>query len=224
MNEKEKILAKKINELAEFDSEFIQSSKRIIEAGNQKLFGLDLFSGAVNNRAISLIKGFVSLAKDNNYICAIPLIRMQLDNGLRFYASTLVKDSNKFFSHYLDGKAIRDYKDVDNKRLTDSYLSKKLEVLFPGVRKLYEETSGHIHLSDHHLFATTKTSKEKDDRKIQVRIGSYDIYSLDSKIDFVSTMIEVSKLVLIVVEQWKHEKIRLSSLLDEKESAENDNK
>ena len=122
MNEQEKILTKKIAELSDFKSEFIESAKRIIEAGNQKLFVLDLFSGAVNNRAISLINGFVSLAKDNNYICAIPLIRMQLDNGLRFFASTLVKDYNDFFTHYLNGKPIRDYKDINEKKLIDLFI------------------------------------------------------------------------------------------------------
>lgn len=208
MNEEEQILTDKIEKLFGFTSEFLQSSKRITEAGNQQIFILDLFAGAVNNRAISLINGFVLLAKENNYLCANPLIRMQLDNALRFFASTLVENSNDFFSHYSHGKPIKDYKDIEGKKLTDAYLSNKLDVIFPGVRKLYEDTSGHIHLSDHHLFATTKTGKEGKDRNIEVRIGSYDIYSLYSKIDFVTTMIEVSRLVLIIVEQWKHEKNR----------------
>ncbi len=215
MKKEEDILIAKIHELSGFESEFIQSSQRILEAGNQKLFVLDLFSGAVNNRAISLINGFVNLAESNNYLCAIPLIRMQLDNGLRFFASTLVEDSNDFFNHYQNGKAIRDYKDVNGKKMTDSYLAKQLESYFPGIRDLYKETSGHIHLSSNHLHATTNAKK---DRKIEMRIGNYDIYSMDSKLDFVSTMTEVSKLVLIVVEQWKHEKIRLSKLYEKNNS------
>lgn len=215
----EETLKTKITELASFESQFIQSSKRILEAGNQKLFVLDLLSGAVNNRAIALIKGFILLANDKNYISAIPLIRLQLDNGLRFFASTLVKDSNDFFSHYLDGKPIRDYKDAFGKNLTDNYLSEKLGKIFPGVNKLYKETSGHIHLSDQHLFITTKQTNFE--RTIAFSIGSHDNYSTESKIDFVNTMIEVSKLVLIVVEQWKHEKIRLSNSFDDNQELRN---
>ncbi|GJM17607.1 MAG: hypothetical protein DHS20C13_29340 [Thermodesulfobacteriota bacterium] len=214
MNKKEKELKEKINNLSDFTSEFIQSSERILVAGNQKIFVLDLFSNAVNNRSISTINGFLSLIKENNYLCAIPLIRMQLDNGLRFFASTLVEDSNDFFNHYLSGKAIRNYKDINGNKLTDFHLSKELEKYFPGVRNLYKETSGYIHLSDNHLFATTSIDENIKDRKIEVRVGNYDVYSIESKIDFVSTMIEVCKMVLIIVEQWKHEKIRLSNIYE----------
>lgn len=214
MTEKEKdSLNSYIIKLENFEKEFINSSKRLLLAGNQKIFDLDLFAGAVSNRAISLIKGFVSLAKENNYLCAIPLIRMQLDNSLRFYASSLVTDTSSFFKHYSSGKAIRDYKSFEGKNLTDTYLTRKLETQFSGIIKLYKDTSGHIHLSDTHLFATTSVGKNKTDRKIKVRIGGYDIYSLDSKIDFISTMYEVSKIVIIVLEGWKIEKEKRSSAI-----------
>jgi len=39
-----------------------------------------------------------------------------------------------------------------------------------------------------------------------------DTFSLEEKINFSRTMREVSKLVLIVLEQWKQEKNKLSTL------------
>lgn len=206
----EQLLYSKLENLTKLKDEFINSSKRLIEAGNKNIYSLDLFAGAVNNRAISLLQGFVSLAKENNYLSAIPLIRIQLDNGLRFFASTLVTDSDEFFSHFLNGKAIKDFHDTKGNKLSDNYLVSSLEKHFTGVRKLYKDTSGYIHLSDNHLFATTNISKEKKDRMIEIRIGNYDVYSLESKIDFTQTMIEVCKLVLIIVEQWKYEKENIS--------------
>lgn len=210
---KQQELNKLILELDEFPKQFIDSAARILSAGNQLGYALDFFANAVNNRAIALTKGFVTLVKEENYLCAIPLIRIQLDNGLRFFASSLVENPNDFFSHYASGKAIRDFKDSAGKKLTDSYLAKKLDSHFPGVLKLYKDTSGHIHLSENHLFATTKTDSSPNDRKISVRIGSYDIFSLDSKIDFVRTMLEVGKLVIIVLEEWRTEKEKLSKEL-----------
>lgn len=202
-----------LNELSNLQKEFIESSKRFIEAGNKKLYTLDFFASAVNNRAISLTNAFVTLAKDKNYLTAVSLIRLQLDNALRFFASTLVSDSNDFVIHFLDGKAIKDYTDVHGKKLSDNYLAKKLEAYFSGTQKLYNDTCGFIHLSDRHFFPTI-ANFEKESRKIGIQIGSYDSFEFEEKVDFARTMLEVSKLVLIVVEQWRHEKEKMGSLYD----------
>ena len=122
-----------------------------MEAGNSKLFTLDFLAISVNNRAISLLNGYVSLVKSKNYLTAVSLIRLQLDNALRFFASTLVENSNDFAMHFIEGKAIKDYKDINGKRLSDNYLSKKLDVYFKGTQKLYSDTCGYIHLSDKHF-------------------------------------------------------------------------
>lgn len=200
-----------IDELDNFKQEFVDSSERILRTGNQLGYALDFFANAVNNRAFTLSKGFISLVKEENYLCAIPLIRIQLDNGLRFFASTLVKDTNDFFNHFISGKPIRDYIGITGKKLTDSYLAKKLDIHFPGVIKLYKDTSGHIHLSDNHFWATMNLKDESGSQKYENRVGNHDSFSIESKIDYVHTMLEVSKLVLITVEQWKFEKERLST-------------
>ena len=209
----EKNLENILIELEFFFKEFIDSSKRIMEAGNSKLFTLDFLALAVNNRAISLVNGFVTLAKDKNYLTAVSLIRLQLDNALRFFASTLVENSNDFAMHFLDGKAIKDYEDIRGKKLSDNYLAKKLEVHFKGTQKLYNDTCGFIHLSDRHFFPTVSKSN-KEALKFGIQIGSSENFTIEDKIDFSKTMLEVSKLVLIIVEQWKHEKIKLSEIHD----------
>lgn len=208
-------LDKILYELSIFQKEFIESSKRFFEVGNNKLYTLDLLATAVNNRAISLTNAYVTLAKDNNYLTAVTLIRLQLDNALRFFASTLVSDSNDFVKHFLDGKPIKDYTDFHGRKLSDNYLAKQLDVYFVGTQKLYTETCSFIHLSDRHFFsALSKPQEENND--IGIQIGSSDNFSINEKIDFSKTMFEVSKLVLIVVEQWKHEKIKLSNIHDNK--------
>ena len=204
---------KLIEVLDKLDDEFIQSSMRILNAGNGNMYTIDLLSSAVNNRALQLTKGFLVLAKENNFISAIPLIRLQLDNALRFFATTLVSNYNDFFLHYLGGKPIRDYKDAKGQKLTDNYLAKTLDVHFPGALKLYNDTSGHIHLSDRHFFATTAKVNDED-RTIQMAVGpAINNFTEHDKMDFVTTMIEVSKLVIIVVEQWRHHKDAISGVL-----------
>ena len=209
----EKTLENILTELENFHNEFISSSQRIMEAGNSKLFSLDFLALSVNNRAISLINGYVTLVKTKNYLTAVSLIRLQLDNALRFFASTLVEDSNDFAMHFIDGKPIKDYEDINGKKLSDNYLAKKLDVYFKGTQKLYNDTCGYIHLSDKHFFPTVSKEK-KENLKIGIQIGNSDNFTIDERLDFSNTMLEVSKLVLIVIEQWKHEKIKLSEIHD----------
>lgn len=206
-----------IAELENFPSQFIGSSERIMKAGNSKLFTMDLLALAVNNRAISLTNGFVTLVKSENYLTSVTLIRIQLDNALRFFASTLVKSSSDFAMYFLDGKPIKNYEDINGKKLSDSYLAKKLEVYFKGVKKLYDDTCGYIHLSDRHFFPTVSKGN-KEGLKFGIKIGSSENFTIEDKIDFSQTMLEVSKLVLIVIEEWKREKMKLSEIYDKQKA------
>ncbi len=40
------------------------------------------------------------------------------------------------------GERIRNIKDADGNKMTDQYLSTKLDEIYPGFRLLYENTSG----------------------------------------------------------------------------------
>ena len=188
-----------------------------MEAGDRKLRSLDFLAVPVSNRALSLAAAYVTLANAGNYLTAVSLIRLQLDNALRFFATTLVADSDDFALHFLDGKAIRDYSDARGKKLTDNYLAQQLEHYFPTTMQLYKDACGYIHLSDQHVAPTithtVDASAATNFRNIVgLQVGDMDTFSLKEKIDFSRTMREVSKLVLIVLEQWKHEKNKLSTL------------
>lgn len=204
-------LNNKLSELRKLEKEIIKSSERFYNADKRHLYSLDLFAIAVNSRAMSLLKGYITLANENNYITAISLIRLQLDNALRFFASTQVTDSNDFVMHFLDGKEIRDYKDFNGNKLTDSHLAKEVDKYFKGTHKMYRDACGFIHLSEKHFFQSLLKADEAT-RQVSFVIGKTDNYSDEDKIDFTNTMIEVTKLVIIMIEQWKHEKIRMGKL------------
>lgn len=169
---------------------------------------MDLFSSAIINRAIWLLKGFTCLAKENNYICAIPLIRMQLDNSLRFYASTLVPDHNKFVQDFFDGMKVSNMKVINKKQMKDSYLLEMLEELFPGVSKNYEDTSGFIHLSNSHALMQMSIEIEDNKKSFHVEIGNFDFFSIEQKEDYAMKMKEVSKILLSLVGCWKLHKAK----------------
>src|SRR2546427_10538241 len=76
---------------------------------------IQTFVAAALNRSLSLVLGFCDLIPDN-YICAAPLIRLQLDSAVRFSALWLVADPKDFAKRVSSGKPIRKLKDRDGQQ------------------------------------------------------------------------------------------------------------
>lgn len=194
-----------LSQLESYKTTILDSSSRLITAFDRVLYINDLIFCAVTNRAVSLIDGFITLAKKDNYLCAIPLIRLQLDNSLRYYAHYFVEDSEDFFSHFLSGKPIKEYRSKENIKLSDSYLISQLERKIPGVKKIYKETSNYIHLSDQHLWVVKHRFNKKD--KTAIVNGSCAYFRNSEKILLINTMMKVSSIVNTFIEDWHNIKL-----------------
>jgi hypothetical protein len=192
-----------LKELSTNNVKFTQLGKEIERANNNSPYVIDSLAYAVINRAIQLTDAYVTLANINNYISAIPFIRMQLDNALRFFAIMQVTDANDFFFYFMNGKPVCHYKSHSGEKLSDSYLATKVDAIFPGVLRLYKDTCDYIHLSKQHVHA----SKCLDGDEIKLRVidmnHPIDAFSLEAKIYFAMNMLEMCKLVLIVLDNWK---------------------
>ncbi|HLO91336.1 MAG TPA: hypothetical protein VK172_09240 [Lentimicrobium sp.] len=70
--------------------------------------------------------------------------------------------------------------------------------IFPGVLKLYENTSGFVHLSNEHAFLQTEKGNVEE-RIIGVSVGRYDHFSLARKVDFTYNMLVASKLLHFIL-------------------------
>jgi len=198
------------NNLGILETEFLNAAKLLFKISEQNGHTMDLFTSAIINRSIHLMRGFVTLAKDNNYITAVPLIRIQLDNCLRFYAATLVTDYNDFFFEYLKGTHIRNLKDAAGVKMTDSHLVTALEKKFPGIHNLYTNSSGHVHFSNEHSFLQTTLVADKE-RTIGIRIGYYDFFAIDKKVDYAYNMFKASEILLDLTRSWIFQKLQLSN-------------
>ena len=140
----------------------------MIKAYDGAIYPVDLLAIAVLHRSQALIEGFCKMVEDRNFDCAAPLIRLQLDNCLRFYASFIVKDPHGFAMEVIGGKHIRKLKDRDGINMTDAHLVEKLsneKSEYSFIKRLYEDTSGFIHLSDRHI-KKSLGSDIKGERKI----------------------------------------------------------
>jgi len=155
---------------------------------------LGLFAFTVLKRSVSLVYGFTSLIRARNFICAVPLIRIQIDNLLRFHAASLVDDIDQFVLTVWQGTPIRRIRDRDGQRMTDAYLQEKLSAIYPWIEDMYERTSGYVHLSESHFANTIRTAGEDS---IQTYIGPIDQFvSPEVYSEATETMVRVTHALL----------------------------
>jgi hypothetical protein len=175
-NEHSESLAASLLALNELEEAHLELGRQMFEAFGGALYGMDLLAAGALNRSKAHIVGFRTLIEAKNLICAGALLRLQLDTALRFYAGFLVERPHDFALAVLRGERVRDLKDRSGKRMTDAYLVEKLGEEFSWVPRVYERTSGYVHLSSTHLLSALSPSNEADpeDRSFTIKISEVD--------------------------------------------------
>lgn len=178
-------------------------AEEMLKAHENAIYPLDLLAIAVFKRSLSLIRGFVTLIESENYVCAVPLIRLQMDNLLRFYASFIVENPHQFAIDVLDGKHIRNLKAKDGNKMTDRYLVNKLNEEYKWIKEIYEKASGYIHLSNQHIFDSFKQNENRSELKLSIIITDKD-EGIDeqTKVDAVNTMCHITNELLRFLHGW----------------------
>ena len=105
-----------------------------------------LFINAVIVRAYQLNKGFIYLVSTGNYLCACPLVRIQLETVLSLWAS-LIADNN-YTERMLLGKSVDKSKHNGN-YLSNSYLIRTLCEFInkPSLKELWDKGNNYLHPS-----------------------------------------------------------------------------
>jgi hypothetical protein len=123
-------------------------------ADGSGVYTLDLFANGAIHRSLALIKGFRSMIREFNMICAGPLVRMQLDTALRFHAAYLAPNAFDFADATLSGTEVYKLKTRDGKSMRDAVLVESLTKQYPWVEAIYKQASGFVHLSKVHTVGT----------------------------------------------------------------------
>lgn len=114
-------------------------------------FPCDVLVISILNRANAINEAFVELTSDSNdcSVAAFPLIRLQMDNLLYSYASTIVSDFMELMGYFVSGNNWNKFKDKDGNELKESYLIEKLCEKFGTTvfDKIYKRASDYIHLT-----------------------------------------------------------------------------
>lgn len=192
-------LERYLQELADLDRQILELAKQMLQGD---AFPLDYLATAIMNRALSLIDGYITLARDGNFLASAHLIRPNLDNYLRFHAAWLVADPHDFADRIMGGEQVRKMKDKTGAKMTDAYLVSTLKHEHDWLERVYEETSGFIHLSRQHVISSVRYS-DRDGGVIEGAISRKDGFiPVDWKIEATRVMIMVSKLTGRLVNSW----------------------
>ena len=196
--------------------EIDNKSKAIINLGNQlnaitpKMQVFDILLIAALNRTVNISKAYTSLMRDNNFISAAPLVRINIDTLLRLFASIICEfDRNTFASKVLDGELIKKMKLKGTKRdLRDDTLYLELAKVegMSWVEDIYKVGSSFIHLEKTHIFSSLKI--ENDDEKIiNMTIGFHDSFIPESeKIGSAVWMNKTIDAIIVQAQIWMYEK------------------
>jgi hypothetical protein len=195
-------LLKNIERIRQFEERFLDFGMRMLSAYGGKLYPLDLLALGAVKRSMSLCHGFLQLIEDYNFTCAGALLRMQLDNALRFYAAFLVSDPHEFASHVIKGASIRKYRDRSGILLTDKHLVEELAKEYSWVKKVYDETSKLIHLTEKHIFITLRPDEEKE-RSVKIEFGALDKHiPEEAYLESTEAFIAATEVLFIYLEGW----------------------
>ncbi len=188
------------------EEEHLKLLLAVLRADEGSMFPTDLIVIGSVQRSMMLMKGFLSMLRSGNYLCAGALIRMQLDNILRLYAASLFSSGSDTLEAFLEDRPLSQLKAPDGKRLTDKELCNRVGKIYPWLPGVYERTSGFVHFSRPAVMsALTRGSKRG---KISVSVGYRGgrRWKPEERLEAAQAFDEATKAVLDMVYSWGYTK------------------
>jgi hypothetical protein len=191
-----------LHKLESTEKQLLDTGLAIGKAYGGAFYGLDFLAFAVLKRSLALIAGFSTLLRAKNFVCAAALVRLHLDSLLRFAAATLVDEPHKFATAVLNGHHVRKLRDKRGELMTDQYLVSCLSAQNPWIRRVYEATSGYIHLSRKHIFNALNPGDATGPGSMA--LSKEDEFIPDSaRVEACAAMEAITDLILHYLDSWR---------------------
>jgi hypothetical protein len=189
--------------LAELSDPHGERGQELFNACNAELFPCDALAFAVLERSLNLLKGFRLLLLHGGYTTGVGLLRMQLDNVLRFHGVVTSADPHGIANEIINGVQLRTLKDRTGEKMTDARLVELLAARNPWVNHVYALACSYIHLSDQHIQHFLLRSKKDCEGKRGFAIGDEDEHvESDHKTQLINAFAVATRGVLELVGQW----------------------
>ena len=176
-------------------------------ADEKAIYSADMIMQGMAQRSIKLTLGFVSMVEQSNAECAVPLLRLQLDNVMRFNALWLFNDNNKIFTAFLKD-TFHKLKTSDGKRLTDAFLCDQISKKYEWFKRVYKSTSSYIHFSNPGLMSSVVGVGNDESRTISSCVGSEAgrQWQTEEKKEAVDAFIAATEILLTLFYSWGYTK------------------
>lgn len=195
--------------MVEIEKKFEEIDKQLQELfavfNGSIIFPCSYFVGSIITRTRANNQGFMDLIKAKNHICALALIRLQIDNCILLYQAQLVEDPDIFFQYIADGHEAYSFRG-NKKTKIDFHERKIVEALnrkYDDIKELYTTCSGFIHFSSNHISSTYK--KEFKDNELSLYINRHFtvFYSDEAYKTVYSAMLYVNDVIFDLLQYWK---------------------
>lgn len=192
---------KKYKELVEWIQRIDHEIKNLFIFKKNQAFNYDFLLGAgIARRSCAITYGFLEMVKQKNSLCALALVRVQLDTMLRLYAGFFSKDRIIFSEEVLHGKQINKMLSDTNEKMTDSYLVKRVNTIEPWVMKVYKKTSGYIHFSNEHI---KEGLKHTGGHNFEMVIGPNDYdREVTNFLESLACFFHITSIIKVALEDW----------------------
>jgi hypothetical protein len=215
MNEQHQ--SQEIQNLRQRQPKHLKIGERMMKADNGNIFAMDILAVAVLNRSIRLVRGFCDQI-NTNFMCAAPLVRLQLDNFLRFGAARHVVNLNEFVIEIMGGTPVRKLKDRHGKPMTDAYLVELAATECPEIKDIYQRGCGFIHLCEVHIAHAVQATGHMQGC-LSVSLEDDEIND-ELRRNAIEVMTFVTDLVLMNVDGWAQTKENPEMVRDPMKRAE----
>jgi len=200
------------------ENDHIKLLSSVLQADDCALFPADLIVVGAVQRSLMLIKGFLSLLRSGNYLCAGAILRMQLDNILRLYAASLFPSGSDTLTAFLEDQPLSRLKAPDGKRLTDKELYTRASKIYPWLPRVYTTTSGFVHFSRPAVMSAITDISKTGLMSIAVGLRRGRRWKPEERLEAGLAFDEATKAVLEMVYSWGYTKAFVASKRNKKAS------
>jgi hypothetical protein len=188
------------------EKEHLRLLAAVLRADKRAIFPADLIVIGAVQRSLMLLKGFLAMLRSGNYLCAGALLRLQLDNILRLYATSLFPSGSETLTAFLEDRPLSRLKAPDGKPLTDKELITRVEKIYPWLPQVYERTSGFIHFSGPAIMSAITSVSNGGRFRVAVGLRRGRRWKPEERLEAAQAFDEGTKAVLEMVYSWGYTK------------------
>lgn len=209
------LLLQKIHEVNEFLEIELRTLFKL-EESKKVVFKLSSIYFSLINRTIEINRGYITLLNCENFICAISLIRIQVENCLRFYGFSIMDNMPKCLDKFIDGIEFKDLTGNNGNKLYDSYLAKELDKKYSNYKfyETYKDYCEILHFSGIYQNINTNFENKIDGLSISLYLGggnNMPHFDMNNRIKYTTSVFYSSK---IIFRQFKEYRIMMEKVLE----------